>query len=71
VPGETALVVPPNDPRALRQAIATLHADPALRDRLGRNARRMAEERFGQDVFGRRLGRGLRRLVEERRAQSR
>jgi glycosyltransferase involved in cell wall biosynthesis len=71
VPGETALVVPPNDPQALRHAIATLDADPGLRERLGSNARRLAEERFGQDVFGQRLGRGLRRLVEQRRARSR
>lgn len=66
-PGETALVVPPNDPRALREAILTLHADAQKREFLGRNARKFAEEMFAQDVFGRRMAREIRRVVECKR----
>jgi glycosyltransferase involved in cell wall biosynthesis len=63
-PGETALVVPPSDPRALREAILTLHTDAQKREFLGRNARRFAEEMFAQDVFGRRMAREIRKVVE-------
>ncbi len=40
---ETALLFDPADPQAMWQAIATLVADPALRDRLGRAARAALE----------------------------
>jgi glycosyltransferase involved in cell wall biosynthesis len=38
--GETGLVVPPGDPAALANALARLQSDPALRARLGEQARR-------------------------------
>ena len=38
VPNETALVVPPRDPVALRQALVRLWSDDALAQRLGRGA---------------------------------
>ena len=37
--GRNGLVVPANDPQALADALRRLHDDPALRDRLGRQAR--------------------------------
>ncbi len=40
------LLVPPNDPRALADALARLLVDPDLRDRLARAARAKIEERF-------------------------
>lgn len=40
--GETALLVPPDDPVALAAAVARLAADEALRRRLGEGARRVA-----------------------------
>src|SRR5262249_60630573 len=40
--GTTGLVVPPGEPAALAQAINTLLADPALRQRLGAAGRRRA-----------------------------
>lgn len=40
--GETALLVPPDDPAALAAAVARLAADEALRRRLGEGARRVA-----------------------------
>lgn len=37
--GVSAYLVPPSDPAALAQALQTLRADPALRAKLGKNAR--------------------------------
>lgn len=45
--GETGLLVPPNDPAALANAIRRLEADPALAARLAANGRAAAAERFG------------------------
>jgi glycosyltransferase involved in cell wall biosynthesis len=44
--GETGLLVPPGDPRALADAIERLHGDPALRARLGDAARARVEHDF-------------------------
>ena len=44
--GETGLVVPPDDARALADALARLAGDADLRRRLGAGARRRAEEVF-------------------------
>jgi glycosyltransferase involved in cell wall biosynthesis len=54
---ETGLFVPPRDAPALRSAVERLLADPALRQRLGDEARARARERFGWDsVIERTLG---------------
>jgi glycosyltransferase involved in cell wall biosynthesis len=45
---ETGLLVPPRDPRALADALLRLAADPALAERLGREARRSAT-RFARE----------------------
>lgn len=44
--GETGLAVPPKDPAALAAALQRLHADPALRMRLGEQGRRRALAEF-------------------------
>jgi colanic acid/amylovoran biosynthesis glycosyltransferase len=44
--GETGILVPPDDAIALGDTIARLAADPALRARLGRNARELVETEF-------------------------
>ena len=49
--GETGFVVPPGDPRALVEALATLLADGDLRDRMGARARERAEEFFSMDQW--------------------
>ena len=44
--GETGLLVPPNDPVALAAAVEKLLDDPALRRRLGENARQRVAQYF-------------------------
>jgi glycosyltransferase involved in cell wall biosynthesis len=48
--GETGLLVPPNDPSALAQAIARLLDDPVLRARLGAAGRERVINRFTWEV---------------------
>lgn len=47
--GETGLVVPPNDPKALADAMNYLFAEPELRERLGKGARERVERYFCLD----------------------
>jgi len=47
VAGRTGLLVPPEDPAALAEALRRLVADEALRRRLGSEGRRVVVERFG------------------------
>jgi glycosyltransferase involved in cell wall biosynthesis len=53
--GVTGLVVPPDDPAALADAIARLAADPALRARLGAAARALVERQHDQRRNARRV----------------
>lgn len=48
--GETGLLVPPNDARALRGAIATLLAEPARAEALGRAGRAGVRARYSWDA---------------------
>jgi glycosyltransferase involved in cell wall biosynthesis len=52
--GETGLVVPHGSARALADALAGLIADPAERDRLGRNGQIRCAEQFSASVMARR-----------------
>ncbi len=51
--GETGLLVEPNNPEALVEAIRQLLDDPQLRERLGKNGRRRVMERFTWQVTAR------------------
>jgi glycosyltransferase involved in cell wall biosynthesis len=51
VDGETGMLVPAKDPRALARAIRTLLADPARLRLMGEAARRDVESRFASDVI--------------------
>ncbi len=44
--GENGVLVPPEDPEALAGAVAALAADPAARDRLGRNGAQRVRDAF-------------------------
>jgi phosphatidylinositol alpha-mannosyltransferase len=52
---ETGLLVPPDDPVALADAVATLLADEPRRQLLGAASRRLAQERYSWDDIARRL----------------
>jgi glycosyltransferase involved in cell wall biosynthesis len=52
---EHGLLVPPNDPQALAQAIASLLRDRERAARLGRQARRRAVQEFSREVMVRRF----------------
>lgn len=53
--GETGLLVPPGDARALRRAVETLWRDEALRRRIAEAGRRHADEHFSDEAAGRHL----------------
>jgi colanic acid/amylovoran biosynthesis glycosyltransferase len=53
--GETGLLVPPDDPRALAAALERLACDDALRLRLGRQARALVERQHEQRANTRHL----------------
>ncbi len=53
--GETARIIPVNDPAALADAIAGLAADPALQRRLAEQGRRLFLKQFVIDAYGKSL----------------
>jgi glycosyltransferase involved in cell wall biosynthesis len=59
VDGETGIVVPPGDPRALAAALTRVLADESLADRLGCAGRRRVEEFLNWDSVVDRMGPAL------------
>jgi glycosyltransferase involved in cell wall biosynthesis len=64
--GKTGLLVPPGDRERLRAALASLIADPALRERLGRAASDDVRTRFSTDPGLDRLAARFAPLLKER-----
>lgn len=60
--GETGLLVPPNDPEALAQALLRLFRDPELRQQMGTAGRRWVEEEMNWD----RTAQQIREVLEKR-----
>ena len=57
VPGETGLLVPPNDPQALADAVSKLLAEPDLARSMGAKGRERVEEHFA-------LGEQMRKVLD-------
>jgi glycosyltransferase involved in cell wall biosynthesis len=55
IAGETALTVPVDDALALADAMAKLAGDGSLRERFGKRARKLVEEKFSADAIGRQI----------------
>jgi glycosyltransferase involved in cell wall biosynthesis len=53
--GETGFLTPPRDPAAVAEALERLAADPALREAMGRKARKHYEEHFRLEHFQTRM----------------
>jgi len=51
---ENGMIIPPGDRKALRSALVALQ-DPELRDRIAKNARTLAIEKFDLDMLGKKL----------------
>ena len=66
VGGESALLVPPEDPRALAEAVGELAADEELRRRIAAGGRRAFDERASRAVRGRAWRALLGELIAER-----
>ena len=64
IPGETGLLVPVDDARALAEAIDRLLRDPQLRAQFAAAARRRVVERFSAEMVGRQIVTLYRRLLE-------
>jgi len=50
--GETGVLVPPNEPEAITEALRTLLDDNRLRIRLGHNARELVERQYDWETIG-------------------
>jgi glycosyltransferase involved in cell wall biosynthesis len=66
VDGETGLLVPVDDAKALASAIETLVHDPALRAKLGANGRRQVEKLFSSTAIGTEIAAIYRDMAELR-----
>lgn len=66
---ECGVVVPPEDPAAMADALRQLVADPARRAALGANGRRYAERELNRDVILARFEAQLKALVAEGKPQ--
>jgi glycosyltransferase involved in cell wall biosynthesis len=62
--GQAGRIVPPDDPRALREAVVALLDDPTERTRLGRLASTRAREEYDLPIMLERTERLYRQVLE-------
>ena len=63
IEGETGLYVPPQNPPALRAAIAALLSDPQRAERMGKSARLQIEQAMNLDLYTARLHRVVQQAI--------
>ena len=63
VPGETGLIVPPNDPSALAHALSELLLDPQRAERMGESAYEVSRQRYTWSGMAQRLDALYRKLL--------
>lgn len=68
--GHTGLVIPPDDPEALANALLRLLGNPGLARKLGDGARERYLERFTPEVTTRQIERCFEQMVEEHRRRA-
>jgi glycosyltransferase involved in cell wall biosynthesis len=61
--GETGLLVPPNDPEAMAESMASLASDPELRRRFGKNAAQAARAKWDLETYIQRLEKRYREIA--------
>jgi len=64
--GKTGLFVPPQDPRALRDAIAYLWNNPHIAEQMGKEGRKKVEQHFTLDQWVNRIKDVVQETIEER-----
>jgi glycosyltransferase involved in cell wall biosynthesis len=67
----SGILVPPNEPSSIADAIIRLASDPTLLERMSRAGRQRFAERFTLDVFGRTLTSAWREVEVSRYAPKR
>lgn len=65
VPDETCLMVPREDPVAMQEAIQRLLDDPALGERLGKNARLFVERNCSDAVHAKRVAQAIKSVLSQ------
>jgi glycosyltransferase involved in cell wall biosynthesis len=65
--GETAVLVPPNDPAALAEAVLDLIDNDELIERMGQRGRKWIEERFDKDTTNQKLEKIFSEMVGSQR----
>ena len=65
VDGDTGLIVPPRNPKALAEALEKLISDPDLRERLGKAGRRRVKEHFSREKLIRTMDEFYQRITSQ------
>jgi len=64
--GESAILIPPGDPEALAEAVATLHKDAELREKIAAGGLALFRDRFSYAALGKTLLEDLERKMKDK-----